>query len=71
VFPKDILEIIKHDTLAWQNYQQFSPAYQRIRVAYIESARNRPEEFQKRLTFFIKKTRANKQIGYGGIEKYF
>ena len=41
-------------------------------MAYIDAARKRPEEFQKRLTNFINKTRENKLIiGYGGVEKYY
>jgi uncharacterized protein YdeI (YjbR/CyaY-like superfamily) len=71
IFPSDILEAIKNDKEAWNNYQKFSPSYQRIRISYIESARKRPEEFKKRLANFIRKTRENKQIGYGGIEKYY
>jgi uncharacterized protein YdeI (YjbR/CyaY-like superfamily) len=71
IFPKDILEAIKKDNEAWNNYQRFSSAYKRIRIAYIDSARKRPEEFKKRLANFIKKTRENKMIGYGGIEKYY
>jgi uncharacterized protein YdeI (YjbR/CyaY-like superfamily) len=71
VFPPDILNAIKSDKNAWKNYQKFSPSYRRIRVAYIDTARKRPEEFKKRLSNFIKKTKQNKQIGYGGIEKYY
>lgn len=71
VFPPDILDAIKTDGAAWENYQNFSDSYKRIRVAYIEGARKRPEEFQKRLNNFINKTRENKQIGFGGIEKYY
>lgn len=71
VFPPDILKAIKRNKPAWENYQRFSPAYRRIRVAYIEAARTRPEEFKKRLANFIKKTEENKQIGFGGIEKYY
>jgi len=71
VFPTDILDAIKLDEEAWQNYQNYSDVYKRIRVAFIEAARNRPEEFQKRLNYFIKMTRDNKQIGFGGIEKYY
>jgi hypothetical protein len=40
-------------------------------VAFIEGARKRPEEFQKRLKYFIKMSRENKLIGFGGIEKYY
>jgi uncharacterized protein YdeI (YjbR/CyaY-like superfamily) len=71
VFPQDILAAIMADELAWENYQNFSEAYQRIRIAFIEAARKRPEEFQKRLRYFIKMTRKNKLIGFGGIEKYY
>ena len=71
VFPKDILKAIKADKQAWENYQKYSEPYKRIRVAYIEGARKRPEEFKKRLNYFIKMTRENKQIGFGGIEKYY
>jgi uncharacterized protein YdeI (YjbR/CyaY-like superfamily) len=71
VFPADILNAIETDKKAWENYSKFSDAYKRIRIAYIDTARKRPQEFRKRLTNFIKKTRENKQIGYGGIEKYY
>ena len=72
IFPKDILDEIIKDQTAWNNYINFSAPYKRIRIAYIESARKRPEEFHKRLTNFIKKTRDNKLIsGFGGIDKYY
>jgi uncharacterized protein YdeI (YjbR/CyaY-like superfamily) len=71
VFPPDILDALREDEQVWDNYQKFSEPYKRIRVAFIEGARNRPEEFQKRLKYFIKKTRENKAFGFGGIEKYF
>lgn len=72
VFPKDILEEIKKDPVVAKNYKSFSPSYKRIRVAYIDAARKRPDEFKKRLESFIDKTRQNKLImGYGGIEKYY
>lgn len=71
VFPADILKEIRKNKLAWRQYQKFSPSYRRIRIAYIEGARSRPEEFTKRLKSFITKTEENKLIGYGGIEKYY
>jgi len=70
-FPQDIIDVIKRDSAAWENYQRFSPSYRRIRIAYIDSARDRPEEFQKRLENFLRKTRNNKLVGFGGIEKYY
>ncbi|MEM9675554.1 MAG: YdeI/OmpD-associated family protein [Bacteroidota bacterium] len=72
IFPSDILEAIRVESTAWDNYQSFSEAYRRIRIAYIDSARRRPEEFSKRLNNFIEKTRKNQLIaGYGGIDKYY
>jgi len=70
-FPQDIIKSIKKDKVVWGNYNKFSDSYKRIRIAYIDDARKRPDEFQNRLNNFIEKTRKNKQIGYGGIEKYY
>ena len=71
-FPDDIIGELKRDEVVWENYNQFSEPYKRIRVAYIDAARKRPAEFEKRLNSFIKKTRENKLIkGYGGVEKYY
>jgi uncharacterized protein YdeI (YjbR/CyaY-like superfamily) len=71
IFPQDILDEIKKDPIVWNNFQAFSDPYKRIRIAYIDDSRDRPEEFNKRLNNFIKKTRENKIIGFGGIEKYY
>jgi hypothetical protein len=43
----------------------------RIRVGYIEGARDRPDEFRKRFDYFVRMTAANRRFGYGGIEGYF
>lgn len=69
--PPDILEAIKASKEAWKNFQGFSPSYIRIRIAFIDAARNRPEEFKKRLRHFVQMTEKNKQFGFGGIEKYY
>ena len=50
---KDIIARLKEDKTVWNNYQLFSDTYKRIRIAYIEAARKRPEEFEKRLNNFI------------------
>ena len=72
VFPNDILDAIKADTVAWENYEKLSEPYKRIRIAYIDAARKRPDEFKKRLASFINKTRNGKLIvGFGGIDKYY
>lgn len=72
IFPGDIIDKLKEDKIVWKNYQQFSDSYKRIRIAYIEGARTRSKEFEKRLNNFISKTKENKTIaGFGGIEKYY
>ena len=69
--PKDILTEIKANKDAWKHFQKFSAAYKRIRIGFIEGARKRPEEFKKRLRYFIRMTEQNKQFGFGGIEKHY
>lgn len=71
-YPEDIIEELKKDRTVWINYCNFSEPYCRIRIAYIQAARKRPEEFKKRLENFIDKTRKGQLIsGYGGIDKYY
>ncbi len=69
--PSDILDTLKANKVAWENFQKFSLQYQRIRVAYVEGARDRPDEFKKRLNNLIKLTEKNKQFGFGGIQKHY
>jgi len=71
VIPPDILQAIKGNAEAWKNFQDFSDPYKRIRIAFIDGARNRPEEFKKRLRYFIQMTEKNKMFGFGGIDKHF
>jgi len=72
IFPDDIMSEISRNPDAWNNYRKFSEPYKRIRVAYIDAARKRPEEFKKRLENFILQTSRGKVIsGYGGIDKYY
>lgn len=47
LFLEDIMTAIKNDSKAWENYQSFSEGYKRIRVAYIDAARNSPDGIQK------------------------
>ena len=71
VISPDILKAIKANKTAWKNFQKFSDAYKRIRIAFIAGARHRPEEFKKRLRHFIEMTAKNKMFGFGGIEKHY
>jgi uncharacterized protein YdeI (YjbR/CyaY-like superfamily) len=70
VFPPDIEAALRANEQAWRNFQKYSEAYQRIRVAYVYTARKRPEVFEKRLNNLILKTEQNKQFGFG-IEDYY
>jgi uncharacterized protein YdeI (YjbR/CyaY-like superfamily) len=69
--PVDIITAIKASPRAWRFFKSFSPAYVRIRISFIEGARKRPEEFRKRLRYFIRMTEKGKQFGFGGIEKLY
>ena len=71
VFPSDVVDAIKANPDAWRSYNAFSETYRRIRVAYVAAARRRPEEFHKRLSNLIRATSQGRQIGTGGIEKYY
>ncbi len=70
IFPEDIQQALQANPTAWQNFQSYSGAYQRIRVAYVETARKRGPEFEKRLNNLIQKCEQNKQFGFG-IEDYY
>jgi len=62
---KDILFKIKANKQAWINFQKFSEGYKKVRIGYIEDVRDaRPEQFEKRLNYFIKKTEQNKKFGF-------
>lgn len=69
--PAEILAAIQANPTAWQHFQAFSPSYVRIRIAFIESARQRPAEYAKRLRHFIEMTAKNKLFGFGGIDEYY
>ncbi len=69
--PPDILAALKSDPETWRNFRAFSDSYKRIRVAYVDHARVRPEEFAKRLRHLLRMTKANRLIGTGGIHKHY
>ena len=70
VFPPDIETALRANETAWANFQKYSGAYQRIRVAYVETGRGRPGEFEKRLNHLLHMTEQDKQFGFG-IEEYY
>ncbi len=59
----DILKALKKDENTWAVFQDFPDSYKRIRLGFIEMARNRPEEFRRRLRYFLKMTAQNKRFG--------
>lgn len=71
-FPESIIKRLKEDPLVWENFNNFTEPYKRIRIAYIEGAGNRTEIFEQRLKYFIENTQKGKIIkGYGGTDKYY
>jgi len=61
--PEDILIALKSDKTVWKNFQGFPEHYKRIRIGWIDGVRERPEEFGKRLRYFIRMTAKNKTFG--------
>lgn len=68
--PADIVSALKAHESAWTYFQTTSPSYQRIRAAYVDTARRRPGEFDKRLQYLVEMSAQEKQFGYG-IEDYY
>jgi uncharacterized protein YdeI (YjbR/CyaY-like superfamily) len=66
----DIIAALDEVPGARSFFEGTSPSYQRIRAAYVDSARSEPETFAKRLTHLVSKCGAGKQFGYG-IESYY
>lgn len=68
--PQDIVSALKSDEKAWDFFRRTSPSYQRIRAAFVDTARQRPAEFEKRLRHLVKMSAQGKQFGYG-IEDFY
>lgn len=63
VVPQYILEKIKENSEAFSNYKKLPELYIRVRVGYIHEMCGKPEELEKRLNNFIKKTEQGKLFG--------
>jgi uncharacterized protein YdeI (YjbR/CyaY-like superfamily) len=68
--PEDIIAALKSNEAAWAFFKDTSPSYQRIRAAYVDHARNRPGEFDKRLDNLVEKSVRGEQFGYF-IENFY
>jgi uncharacterized protein YdeI (YjbR/CyaY-like superfamily) len=60
----DVERALRKDPDTWKFFQAFPEPYKQLRIAWIESARRRPEEFDKRLRHFVKMTTRNKRFGW-------
>ena len=69
-YPVDIMDALRENEHAWENFQKYAGSYQRIRIAYIDNGRKRTGEFEKRLDHLIRMTEQDKQFGFG-IEEYY
>ena len=68
--PADVVAALRESPAAWESFQRFSEPYRRIRLAFVDAARGRPDEFAKRLKHLVRMTEKGCQFGFG-IEPYF
>lgn len=59
----DVEAALREDPAAWRHCEAFPLAYKHIRIGWIEAARDRPDEFRKRLAYFVRMTRQGKRYG--------
>lgn len=60
---EEIESRLKEETQVYQNFLHFPELYRRIRIDTIQSYKNDPELFYKRLDKFVENTRENKMYG--------
>lgn len=60
---EDILQELRADHVAWENFCRFPELYKRVRIDTIQIKKHRPELFRRRLDKFMENTR--KGILYG------
>jgi uncharacterized protein YdeI (YjbR/CyaY-like superfamily) len=63
VIPAEIKAALQRDPVAWTQFQRFPAAYRRMRVAYVDGARRRPDEFRRRLRNLVRRSAKNEQFG--------
>ena len=63
VVPPDIKAALQRDPSAWKHFQRFPAAYRRLRIAFVEGARRRPDEFKRRLSHLVRRSAKNDQFG--------
>lgn len=60
---KVILQRLKEDKQVHENFLAFPDLYKRVRIDAIQSIKNQPELFRRRLDKFITNTKENKMYG--------
>jgi uncharacterized protein YdeI (YjbR/CyaY-like superfamily) len=63
VVAADVRAAFERDPIAWKRFQRFPASYRRIRIAFVEGARSRPEEFKRRLRNLMRKSARNERFG--------
>ncbi len=63
IIPKYMMLELKKDIEVWDNFQKFPESYKRIRIGWVTGSYDRPDEYKKRLNYFIKMTKNNKMYG--------
>lgn len=63
IIPPEILKELKRDNVVWENFQTFDQNYQHLKIKWIVGAKSRPEDFRKRLAYFLKMTKKGKKYG--------
>jgi hypothetical protein len=59
----DIVAALRTAGNALENFQKFPLLYRAVRIGYIEEMRRNPDEFEKRLGNFVRKTALNEMFG--------
>jgi hypothetical protein len=62
VIAADMRAAFERDPIAWKRFQRFPASYRRIRVAFVEGARVRPDEFKRRLGSLVRKSASGSSI---------
>jgi hypothetical protein len=63
VIAPDIRAAFERDPVAWKRFERFPASYRRIRIAFVEGARDRPAEFKRRLGNLVNKSAKNERFG--------
>jgi uncharacterized protein YdeI (YjbR/CyaY-like superfamily) len=61
--PPDIEAALKGEPAAWRHFQRFPAAYRRMRVAFVDGAHRRPDEFRRRRRNLARKSAKNERFG--------